>query len=115
MLGRVPCRSLRSLSPRGRPLSAQASSELRKHWTFIPDFLSESEQNLLLTASLKKLNDAEGGLVRRRRRRYEASLPDDHPQRRSFLPDVYYQFEEVSSNPRELHLRHCNYGSDHRT
>jgi hypothetical protein len=78
---------------RGRVLSTAAASDLREHWTFIPDFLSPSEQSTLLDACLKQLNDAESGLIRRRRRRYEATLA--MPIRGAFLPDEYYHFEEV--------------------
>jgi alkylated DNA repair protein alkB family protein 7 len=79
-----------------RIIRSFSAGALGEDFTFIPDFLSEAEQHVLLAASLERLNEAESALWRRKRRRYEASLPKTQEPFR-FLSDEYYQFEEVCS------------------
>jgi hypothetical protein len=95
LLSSLHCTRFTRAFPTGRArfLSQAAAAELREHFTFIPKFLAASEQTVLLSASLKKLNEAESGSIRRRRRRHESTLSDS--ARQTFLPDEYYQFEEV--------------------
>jgi hypothetical protein len=77
-----------------RGLSTAAASELDACWSFTPNFLNQCEQDVLLAACLQKLDDAESGSARRRRRQYLASIPSEQKPT-GFLPDEYYQFEEV--------------------
>jgi hypothetical protein len=81
---------------RGRHnLHQTACERLGRDFTLIPEFLCPDEQRVLLAASLRKLNEAESALSRRKRRRYEVSLTG-HQRESLFLPDEFYQFEEVS-------------------
>lgn len=76
---------------------------LRDNFSLWPTFLNEMEQAILLRAALRKLDDNESRTMRRRRRDYLATHQEAAPRLPSlgtpinevFLPDEYYQFEEV--------------------
>lgn len=76
---------------------------LRDDFSLWPTFLNEVEQGVLLKAALRKLDDNESRTMRRRRRDYLAGHPElasqspdfGTPATKLFLPDEYYQFEEV--------------------
>jgi alkylated DNA repair protein alkB family protein 7 len=66
-----------------------------------PEFLSLIEQRMLLSAALSRLDSTETKQTRKRRR----DLLANHPREGGtiedvFLPDAYYNFEEVA---RRLH------------
>lgn len=70
-----------------------------KDFVFIPNFLDDGEQRILMTASLRLLDSSESGSQRRRRRKLEASREELGAATSSlqslFLSDEFYQFEEV--------------------
>lgn len=85
-----------------RRYSTLIPSWLKDDFTWWPTFLNESEQRLLLRAALRKLDDSESRTMRRKRKDFLAHNP--HRAADSsvnaiadlFLPDEYYQFEEVN-------------------
>ncbi|PCH38144.1 hypothetical protein WOLCODRAFT_136066 [Wolfiporia cocos MD-104 SS10] len=83
--------------------------------TFIPDFFSVSEQRILLTTALQKLNAAERRHFRQRRKQFCAKLKptaasdSQETLHGIFLPDEYYDFQEghydgVIRRFREMHV-----------
>ena len=66
-------------------------------FTFWPQFFTAREQTLLLFAALQKLDRAESSIFRRRRKALGRSLTDQTLPEDLFLPDEYYDFQEVSS------------------
>ncbi|KAG1736740.1 hypothetical protein EDB19DRAFT_1720033 [Suillus lakei] len=86
------------------------SASLPEGFKFFPEFLSPTEQRILLSAALSKLDSTETKQARKQRRDFLAS----HPQRHCaiedvFLPDAYYNFQEghydgVIRHYREMHL-----------
>ncbi|KAJ7632175.1 hypothetical protein FB45DRAFT_989770 [Roridomyces roridus] len=81
---------------------------------FIPDFLSLTDQRILLSAALQKLDSMESSGYRRRRKAWVSARHTTHPTtsnplRDIFFPDECYNFEEghfdgVIRNYREIHL-----------
>jgi len=67
-----------------------------RDFTLLPDFLSLSEQRILLATALQKLDATDGRLFRRLRKGFESSKPPSlqHSALDMFLPDEYYRFEE---------------------
>jgi len=83
-----------------RPLSTSTNARGRcypRDFTLLPDFLTLSEQKTLLATSLGILDSAESRQHRRWRRKLEASRTPDNSSliQSMFLPDEFYQFEEV--------------------
>jgi hypothetical protein len=72
-------------------------SAMREDLVFVPDFLSLPEQRLLLETSLKKLNNMESRAHKKRRRLYAPTrlTPTSEDLQSTFLPDDYYDFQEV--------------------
>lgn len=72
-----------------------------RDFTFLPGFFSLAEQRVLLTAALQKLDALESIQNRRRRKALFRTarptlLPNaSNPLQDVFLPDEYYEFEEV--------------------
>ena len=70
-----------------------------KDFAFYPTFFSESEQKILLSASLHKLDSTERREFRRRRKEYLKQQATNNASTSSirdvFLPDDFYSFEEV--------------------
>ena len=70
-----------------------------KDFAFYPSFFSESEQKILLSASLHKLDSTERREFRRRRKEYLKQQATTNVSTSSirdvFLPDNFYSFEEV--------------------
>lgn len=66
-------------------------------FTFLPDFFTVSEQRVLLSEALKKLDQNEPLSYRRRRKGYKASsgASSSDDVQDLFLPDEYYCFEQV--------------------
>lgn len=64
---------------------------------FHPNFFSESEQRVILSAALQKLDRNESRQYRRRRQEYLAAHANTPSQdvHSLFLPDKYYSFEQV--------------------
>lgn len=80
-----------SLTPAGQPHDL----------LFLPQFFSESEQRVLLSVALQKLDSRESRLFKRRRKDYQARLGTAHMPttiESHFLPDEFYDFEEVAIN-----------------
>ncbi|KAK7693678.1 hypothetical protein QCA50_003248 [Cerrena zonata] len=84
-----------------------------KDFSFIPNLFSESEQKILISSSLQKLDSAERREFRRRRKEYfkQRSTDDASSSHLNdlFLPDNFYSFEEghydgVIRNYREMHV-----------
>ncbi|CAL1704994.1 unnamed protein product [Somion occarium] len=95
-------------------VTASGPTTPSEHFIFHPDFFSEREQKILLSASLEKLDAVESRDFRRRRKEYRSkhSAQGDLVALRLediFLPDEYYCFEEghydgVIRNYREMHV-----------
>ena len=70
-----------------------------KDFAFYPTFFSESEQKILLSASLHKLDSTERREFRRRRKEYLKQQATTNVSTSSirdvFLPDNFYSLEEV--------------------
>ena len=66
-------------------------------FTFWPQFFSPREQTLLLFAALQKLDRTETSIFRKRRKALGRRLADQTLPEDLFLPDEYYDFQEVSS------------------
>jgi hypothetical protein len=62
---------------------------------FYPNFFSHTEQRVLLSAALHKLNMAESGRMRRLQRGFSTPFPLPSSVEDLFLPDDCYTFEEV--------------------
>ncbi|KAI0341757.1 hypothetical protein BDW22DRAFT_1358623 [Trametopsis cervina] len=98
-----------SFRTRPRSISLKADG-YPKDLVFLPNFFSETEQRLLLSACLAKLDQTENRQYRRRRRDYlsqRAIKPSSVDE--IFLPDDYYCFEEghfdgVIKRYREMHV-----------
>lgn len=77
---------------------------LPEGFKFFPEFLSLTEQQILLSAALSKLDSFESRQTRKRRRDFLSNhLRESRTIEDVFLPDAYYNFEEVaqlSSSPR---------------
>ena len=89
---RLPCRPVSS-----RQLTTQLT-HLSPDFAFYPNFFTVDEQCILLRASLKKLDAMESGKFRRRRRQFlrnSPSQPSANPVQALFLPDDFYDFQEV--------------------
>jgi alkylated DNA repair protein alkB family protein 7 len=68
-------------------------------FTIVPDFLTLPEQRILLATSLQKLDSIDSRQFRRLRRTFLRSRKISDPTcsvQDMFLPDQYYQFEEVN-------------------
>jgi len=92
MLARAPL--LKQLT---RAAKIHSYSE-EKHLRLLPDYFSVSEQRVLLEASLSVLDAKESRRSRKKRQLFLKSL--DPKQSKDnieslFLPDEYYEFEEV--------------------
>lgn len=72
-------------------------------FALFPDFLSLREQRVLLFAALQQLDSAESRQFRRQRKALAASRPSHTgcslAVKNLFLPDEYYQFEQVRLVP----------------
>lgn len=103
ILPRCLLQAVRHNSTRRRYSTSTIPLWLRDNFSFWPTFLNEVEQTVVLRAALRKLDDNESKSMRRRRRDYLAAhqglasrLPSlGTPVTHVFLPDEYYQFEEV--------------------
>lgn len=89
---------------RCRPLKQRRRVSLKadgypRDFTFLPNFYSPSEQRILLSAALQKLDALENRQYRRRRKEYLQQNPVIGRHGTSiqdgFLPDELYCFEEV--------------------
>lgn len=68
-------------------------------FTFLPEFFSRKEQNLLLSASLKLLDSSDTRLDRRKRADFfksKSPQSSDMDPMELFAPDDLYRFQEVS-------------------
>lgn len=74
----------------GRAISTISYTE---NFTLWPTYFSDHEQRILLTAALRKLDQAESREMRRRRK--ASKLNAGSGIQDVFLPDSYYDFEEV--------------------
>lgn len=66
-----------------------------RSFTFFPNFFNDQEQKILLQSCLKKLNGLGSHRARKQRRDYTASKPSPALTTDLFLPDKFYEFEEV--------------------
>ena len=64
-------------------------------FAFYPNFFSVSEQRVLLSAALQKLDMGESARTRRRQRGFARPDPSTASVEDLSLPDDYYTFEEV--------------------
>lgn len=84
--------------PLGRAMTSDAIHHIHPHFTFLPKFFDLREQRVLLRASLEKLNSMEPRAHKRRRKEVQSTsanqLMEDGLEN-VFLPDDYYQFEDV--------------------
>src|SRR5258707_11770335 len=76
-------------------------------FTFVPNFFNATEQRVLLAAALQKLDAMESRSMQRKRKNFIASQKGGQTHKpgsldAAFLPDKYYQFEEV---PQHSHRR----------
>jgi hypothetical protein len=75
------------------------SERLPEGLQFWPDYFTVNEQKILLQASLHKLDNSESVRSRKRRRKYPktspANLSEAADVQNIFLPDGYYEFQEV--------------------
>lgn len=78
-----------------RALASRAISTISdtKDFTLWPTYFSDHEQRILLSAALRKLDQAESREMRRRRK--ASKLNAGSSIQDVFLPDSYYDFEEV--------------------
>jgi hypothetical protein len=93
------CRRLITLQRKGATISrAIATVSCFKDFTLWPTFFSDTEQRTLLTTALWKLDQAESREMRKRRKAYKPPKPPPTNPRLQdiFLPDSYYDFEQVS-------------------
>lgn len=107
--------ALRSVPAFGAPLKPHIrqiclkADGLPVDFTFYPAFFSSSEQRLLLSTALEKLDMSEPRKVRRRQREFLASRTVCGPTTNTvddlFLPDEYYTFEEVRPKPSDAMWR----------
>ncbi|KAH7929799.1 hypothetical protein BV22DRAFT_1043721 [Leucogyrophana mollusca] len=87
---------------------------LPKDFDLYPNFFTFSEQRILLTTALQKLDATESRRARKRRKEFQSSISPSSDLSSSslqdlFLPDDYYAFEEghydnVIRNYREMHV-----------
>jgi alkylated DNA repair protein alkB family protein 7 len=78
-----------------------SAAALPEGLTFFPEFLSLTEQRTLLCATLSKLDSTETKQTRKRRKDFLANHTQESGTIEDvFLPDAYYNFEEVA---RRLH------------
>ena len=70
------------------------AQRLPPNFQWFPDFFSPAEQRALLTAALRKLDATESRAYRRKRREY-APKDAGSPVQSLFLPDEFYDFQEV--------------------
>lgn len=98
----------------GRRYSKLVPSWLQGDFKLWPAFLTEDEQAVLLKAALRKLDDNESRTMRRRRRDFLSSLESSMTGfsggtssflTELFLPDEYYQFEEVRGTAAGARIR----------
>jgi alkylated DNA repair protein alkB family protein 7 len=83
-----------------------SAAALPEGLTFFPEFLSLTEQRTLLCATLSKLDSTETKQTRKRRRDFLANHTQESGTIEDvFLPDAYYNFEEVAR-----HLHHQELG-----
>jgi len=87
---------MKMVFPLRRLLSTSRLSHTQD-FTFWPQFFSSREQTLLLFAGLQKLDRTESSVFRRRRKALGRRLTDQTLPEDLFLPDEYYDFQEVSS------------------
>lgn len=86
------------------------SGDLPEGFKIFPEFLSISEQRILLSAALSKLDSTETKQARKQRRDFITNHPREHRTIEDiFLPDAYYNFQEghydgVIRHYREMHL-----------
>jgi alkylated DNA repair protein alkB homolog 7 len=85
-----------------RTFSASPNSDVvsyTRDFTLWPSFLSLSEQGVLLTAALQKLDFTDSTQTRRKRRKLCGSTPalsvDTNSLQDLFFPEEYYDFEKV--------------------
>jgi hypothetical protein len=73
---------------------APSGTNLPVDFRFFPNFLNGEEQRILLLSALNKLDDADSR-VARRRRKGNLTNPELQILSHLFLPDEFYDFEEV--------------------
>lgn len=87
------------LKSTSRALSTVTPSQFHGDFVLHPGVFSLSEQKVLLSASLEKLDRAESRQFRKRRKQFFESLPSPPLAASSveelFLPDEYYDFQMV--------------------
>lgn len=90
---------LSSTPPVLRRSSSMSSKRFPQGVQFWPTYFDVDEQKVLLQASLYKLDNSESIKSRKRRRMYLKALPVNRPEpteiQNIFLPDEYYEFQEV--------------------
>jgi alkylated DNA repair protein alkB family protein 7 len=73
------------------------SAGLPEGFKIFPEFLSLSEQRTVLLSALTKLDSTETKQARKQQREFLANHPREHRAIEDiFLPDAYYNFQEVS-------------------
>jgi alkylated DNA repair protein alkB family protein 7 len=81
----------------------QRALPISRDFTLLPNFFSLTEQRVLLTTALQKLDAMDSIQSRRRRKITLRAGPPllasniSNPLHDCFFPDEYYQFEEVLS------------------
>lgn len=69
--------------------------ELPADFHYYPKFLNGDEQRVLLLSALRKLDDSDSPASRRRRKQKHSDTAEPQSLSHLFLPDNYYDFEEV--------------------
>ncbi|KAF8516923.1 hypothetical protein BU17DRAFT_92292 [Hysterangium stoloniferum] len=90
-------------------LSQTSATVFPPGFTFLPHFLNDAEQRILLQAALQKLNEVGSREFKRKRKSISTNHEAVENINNLFLPDNYYEFEEghydgVITEYRETHV-----------
>lgn len=94
-VGMATCYRMMSTQPNLDMYVEPCGIELPADFHYFPKFLNGDEQRVLLLSALRKLDDFDSPASRRRRKRKHSDSAEPQSLSHLFLPDNYYDFEEV--------------------